>query len=273
MFYASEIREYYEHSPLRIAGFWNLSRKHIRIAICNGRFLKLNKFRNRLSIRELRYFLLKYAPVHVYMSVLDWLFPERVGRKRKANRALPMGGQYIFDVDSHNVWTAHNHHNRGLVCPECLYNAKILTAQVCEAMEQNYSDLMVVFSGRKGFHIHVLDFSLRDWTYYNERSPIKSQEVARFKYTKLLAGLVPVNRPHFLVSTDPMRLISLPCSLNGESGLVCIPIGDRRVLERLTIDEIIKLANPYSYSLLGHSALDLYNARPEPWKSMLSAWC
>jgi hypothetical protein len=97
--------------------------------------------------------------------------------------------------------------------------------------------------------------------------------VARFKYTKLLADLVPLNRPHFLLSTDPMRIISLPYSSNVESGLVCTPIGDRRVLERLTIDEIIRLANPYSYHLLGQSALDLYNAHPEPWKSMLSAWC
>jgi len=144
---------------------------------------------------------------------------------------------------------------------------------VCEAIEQNYSDLMMVFSGRKGFHIRILDFNLRDWTYYNERNPIKSHEVGRFKYTKLLADLVPVNRPHFLLSTDPMRIISLPNSLNGESGLVCTPIGDRRVLERLTIDEIIRLANPYSYDLLGQSALDLYKAHPEPWRSTLTTWC
>jgi DNA primase catalytic subunit len=31
-----------------------------------------------------------------------------------------------------------------------------------------------VFSGRRGFHIHVLDFSYKDWTYYNERNPIKA---------------------------------------------------------------------------------------------------
>jgi len=235
--------------------------------------LKLNRFRNRLSTSELRYFCTRYAPAHVYHSVLDWLFPERVGKKHKAGRALPIGGEYIFDVDSHNVWTSHDHHSRGSVCSGCLHNAKLFAVHVCEAVEQNYSDLMVVFSGRKGFHIHVLDFNLRDWTYYNEKNPIKSQEVARFRYTKLLAELLPVNRPHFLLSTDPMRLISLPYSLNGESGLVCTLIGDRRVLERLTIDEIIKLANPYSYSLLGQSALDLYNARPEPWKSMLTAWC
>ena len=108
-------------------------------------------------------------------------------------------------------------------------------------------------------NIHVLDFGLRNWTYYNERNPIKSQEVARFKYTKLL-DLLPVHQPHFLPSTDPMRIISLPYSTNGESGLVCLPVGDRKTLERLSIDERVKLASPYSHDLFSQSALDLYNA-------------
>jgi len=38
-----------------------------------------------------------------------------------------------------------------------------------------YSKIAVVFSGRRSFHIHVLDFNIRDWTSYNERKPIKSQ--------------------------------------------------------------------------------------------------
>ncbi|MDH5686337.1 MAG: hypothetical protein OEZ48_00505 [Candidatus Bathyarchaeota archaeon] len=273
MLYASDVRAYYRRSPLEVPPFWNLSRKHVRIVLYNGRFLKMNRFRNRLSVRDLRYLCVKYAPVHVYFSVLDWLFPERVGRKYKANHALPLGGQYIFDVDSHNVWASHNHHNRGAVCPGCLHNAKFFTIHVCEAIEQNHSNLMIVFSARKGFHIHVLDFNLRDWTYYNERNPIKSQEVARFRYTRLLAGFLPVNRPHFLLSTDPMRIISVPYSLNAETGLVCVPVGNRKTLERLTIEEIIKMASPYSHNLLDQSALDLYNAHPEPWKSTLRAWC
>ncbi len=41
----------------------------------------------------------EYAPVHVYFSVLDWLFPERVGRKSKSNKAEPASDEYVFDVD------------------------------------------------------------------------------------------------------------------------------------------------------------------------------
>ena len=187
MMHISEIRLYYENAPLESFA-WNLSKKHFRIVVPNGKFVKLNKFRNRVSVEELRDFCLKYAPVHVYFSVLDWLFPERVGKKYKANRAVPLGGEYVFDVDNHNVWIPHKNHVKG-ICRECLFNAKQLTIHVCEAIEENYSKILVVFSGRRGFHIHVLDFNLRDWTYYNGRNPIKSHEVARFKYTKLLASI------------------------------------------------------------------------------------
>jgi len=80
----------------------------------------------------------------------------------------------------------------------------------------------------------VLDFDLRDWTYYNDRNPIRSHEVARFKYTKLLATQrYGFNRSHFTVAADLIRIVSLPYSLNADSGLICVPVGNRRSLENL----------------------------------------
>jgi len=102
--------------------------------------LKLNKIRNRLNVRELRDLCVRYAPIHVYFSVLDWLFPERVGKKYKANYAVPLGGEYVFDVDSNNVWVPHSHVKNG-ICRECLMNSKNLTIHICEAIEENYSEI------------------------------------------------------------------------------------------------------------------------------------
>jgi DNA primase catalytic subunit len=169
-----EIRRFYENTTLKIPSCWNLSRKHVRIVLWNGRFIKLNGFRNPLECREVRYYCVKYAPVHVYFSVMDWIFPERVGKKYKANYAHPIGGEYVIDVDSHNVWAPHNHDERHPVCMECLSISKDLTLHICDVIEENYKDIQIVFSGRRGFHIHVLDFNLRDWTYYNYRNPIES---------------------------------------------------------------------------------------------------
>jgi len=123
-----------------------------------------------LNVRELRNLCVRYAPIHVYFSVLDWLFPERVGKKYKANYAVPLGGEYVFDVDSNNVWVPHSHIKNG-ICHECLMNSKELTIHICEAIEENYSKIHIVFSaGRRGFHIHVLDFNLRDSIIIDKRA-------------------------------------------------------------------------------------------------------
>jgi hypothetical protein len=238
-----EIRQFYENASLSIPSCWNLSKKLVRIVLWNGRFIKLNRFRNPLESREVQYYCVKYAPIHVYFSVMDYLFPNRVGKKYKANYAVPIGGEYVVDVDSHNVWAPHNHDISRPVCMECLYISKKLTLHICEEIEENYTNIQIVFSGRRGFHIHVLDFNVRDWTYYNDRDPIKSHEVARFKFTRHLAlNRYGFNRPHFIVSTDPMRLIAVPNSLNGVSGLRCLPIGDQRALERLSIENLVERA-------------------------------
>jgi len=145
---------------------------------------------------------------------------------------------------------------------------------ICEAIEENYSKIQIVFSGRRGFHAHVLDFSLRDWTYYNERDPIKSHEVARFKYSRILASRCEgFNRAHFILASDPMRIVSVPYSLNAATGLVCIPIGDRQTLERLTVDDLIKNASLFSRSLETKTALDLLQTHPEPLEPTQTSRC
>lgn len=69
------VRAYYKNASLNIPSCWNLSRKHFRIMVYGRRFVKLNKFENRINAIELKKYCLKYAPLHVYFSVLDWLFP------------------------------------------------------------------------------------------------------------------------------------------------------------------------------------------------------
>jgi hypothetical protein len=49
------ISRFYCNSKLEVPKMWNLSRKHFRIQTLNGRFIKLNKFRNRLNERVQAY--------------------------------------------------------------------------------------------------------------------------------------------------------------------------------------------------------------------------
>ena len=65
------------------------------IETLNHKFVKLNTFENRVNPHELRHHCVKYAPIHVYFSVLNWLFPERVGKKYKCRYAVPMGARAV----------------------------------------------------------------------------------------------------------------------------------------------------------------------------------
>jgi hypothetical protein len=70
-----ELKAHYLDSSLRVPSFWSLSRKHFGVGLGDGRFVKLNKLRNRLSLKDLRFYCRKLAPMHVYFSraLLNWL--------------------------------------------------------------------------------------------------------------------------------------------------------------------------------------------------------
>jgi len=85
MLLPQRIRRFYENTPLQIPKVWGLSRKHFRVETPEHRFVKLNELENRLNERELSSYCWKLTPLHVYFSVLNWLFPERIGKKYKAS--------------------------------------------------------------------------------------------------------------------------------------------------------------------------------------------
>ena len=264
-FYLSGFQEEFIHHA------WpRLWSKQFKIRTFEGAFIKLNTFRDRFNFKALRRFRVYYAPLNLYMSVLNWLMPERVGSKRKANRAYPVGGEYVVDVDLHLLWRPHQYYKgRNGVCGGCLSISKDTTLALLDKIAENYSDLHVVLSGKKGFHIHVLDFNVRDWTHYNERDPIKSHEVARFVYTRhIKSACGEFDDRHFTLSCDPMRVVTFPGSLNGETGLVCKYLGGPQSFERTRISDIIwrSRATTYIYNLGFERLTD--HAHPELARAM-----
>jgi DNA primase catalytic subunit len=173
-------RFYLQWEPSEVHKDWpQLWNKHYRIRAQGDTFIKLNKHRSRLGFESLRRLCTEYAPRNVYMSALNWLMPERVGNKISSVGAYPIGGEYVFDIDSYLNYKKHNHRTtEDRVCEGCLENSKQLTEKFIDEIKTNYSDVRAVFSGKAGFHIHVLDFHLRDWVRYDERNPLKSHETA-----------------------------------------------------------------------------------------------
>jgi hypothetical protein len=89
----SEVRWFYRTHPIQVPESWDLSRGHLRLETLNHKFVKLNNLENRINPKELMRHCVRYAPRHAYASALKWVFPERVGKKRKANRAVPVSAR------------------------------------------------------------------------------------------------------------------------------------------------------------------------------------
>ncbi len=248
MLSTGQIQAYYLNSTFHLPGYWNLGRRHVRVMLQNGRFVKLNHFKDHLSERDLKYYCWKLKPWHVYFSVLNWLLPEQVGKKYKARYCVPLNGEYVVDIDSYLKFFKHKHkvEDHWYVCKECLDMAKRLTLQVCEVIQKYYSKIAVVFSGCAGFHIHVMDFNYYDWVHYHWNDPIWAHHAARFKFTKVLHKQTHVfDRAHFTLSVDPMRIVTVPNTLNGKTGLICRFIGTPKDLELLTIPDLLELCKTF----------------------------
>jgi hypothetical protein len=43
---SNQSKAYYARFSLQVPAFWRLSRKHFRVVLADGRFVKLNKFEN-----------------------------------------------------------------------------------------------------------------------------------------------------------------------------------------------------------------------------------
>ena len=256
MLKGSQITRYYQNmAESRAHRDWpRLWSKQYKVETLDHRFITLNRARPRLGFSSLMRLCSLHAPIHVYMSVLNWLMPERVASKKKSGAAYPVGGEYVIDVDHYLNFRYHSHYTEEeSVCLGCLANAKQLTLETLDAVQRYYDDLHVVFSGYKGYHIHCLDFSVTDWTHYDERNPLKSHEVARRRFTEAVKETCPkvFDHSHYVLSCDVTRVISFPESLNGETGLVCSYLGRTRDFERLTVKAILDKARARKHIVQG----------------------
>jgi hypothetical protein len=124
--------------------------------------------------------------------------------------------------------------------------SKRLTLHLCEVIQKYYAKLAIIFGSCQGFHVHVMDFNYYDWVQYHWNDPTWAHHASRFKFTKLLQKQTHVfDRAHFTVSVDPMRVVTVPNTINGKTGLICRFIGTPKDLELLTISELLKISKAF----------------------------
>ena len=242
-----QIKRYYtQFHHTEIHRNWKcLWRKAYILETIDHRFINLNKMK-RVHFHSLRRFCLEYTPVHLYMSVLNFLFPERPKEKLRLAKSYPVSGEYVANLDTNLCSASHHHYTEPEgICIGCLALSKKNTERLLPKIEENYNDVHVVFNGRTGFHIHIIDFQIRHWTHYDIADPQKSYESSHMKYTKHLQKHQPQTNDHpkYIRIEDTQRVTPFPDSLNGETVLVCSYLGQPDDFRNLTIKQILTKAN------------------------------
>lgn len=164
------------------------------------------------NVEKLRAFLIENAPTHVYYSVAKYEYPEL--KPMETKKKYWLGSDLIFDIDFPKLKI------------QTLQEAKKQSLKLIKVLQRDFGleKLLYVFSGNRGYHVHVHDMSIQKCDnaarreiadYFCELLPWKEKE--------LNDKCVGIDIP---VTCDVSRLIRLPGSLHGGSGKVCeiIPI-------------------------------------------------
>jgi len=193
---------------------------HFRFQLFSGeRF-----YRVRQTIkykRELQALILDKKPKNVYFTPVKWLAPLDVRKTTDYMLSSPL----FFDVDSK------------LSSLDGVKKSVQTAIELIEYIRRKYDrhPSWTVFSGRRGFHIYYWD-----WDDIPKRYQKASERIKHFRKTRqriakdLLNSRIMID---YSVTTDPWRVLRVPGTLHGETGLIAIRIDDLRLFN-------VNIANP-----------------------------
>ncbi|MEW6069682.1 MAG: hypothetical protein AB1485_03615 [Candidatus Thermoplasmatota archaeon] len=206
----AELREFYRRNPPNVKAITDLKRRHFRMVLPNGQFLKIPDIIR--EERTLQNWLIRLGPLDVYYSTACWLDPSSIKRrpKERGARFLDSGillyHDIMFDID---------------FSPLCLRNlrrAKNEALRLYEYMkEKGYKNKYIAFSGSKGFH---LSFSDPDWKTVEDPYEREMETIKRRK-----ALVAEVQKEGFRIdgttTQDTRRIVRLPGTINSKTGIAC----------------------------------------------------
>lgn len=161
--------------------------------------------------------LARRRPHHVYFTTSTWLDPLRLG-PRDFSRAGRPGYQVahnvfldqglFFDIDVEGDLATAAHH---LVVLRDLLRS-----------QWGFRHFRAVFSGSKGFHLYVDDFTIRDFVDEVPAAPGAREDLhpvvkARFTDAALEAGIAV----DAAVTLDPRRILRVPGTVHGRTLTLC----------------------------------------------------
>jgi DNA primase catalytic subunit len=173
------------------------------------------------DVRTLRRWLVRLAPFHVYYTTSTWLDPQRLGPKdrTKKGRSKKKGGYSL----AHNVFLNQELYF-DIDMPGKLEAGKkeVLALKDFLHKEYGFKDFRIIYSGGKGFHLHVYDF---DWKKFTDLRP-EDPRIREGMMTEIKADIVNKVAEAGLifdadVTMDTRRIIRLPGTVHGKSLNLC----------------------------------------------------
>lgn len=169
------------------------------------------KIKNTIRKKEeIQKILTKWGPKNVYYTPTEWLDPINLRKMTdKAVSDVLLSCPLYFDVDANSPLESISMANK-----------------LVDSISKEYSkdpDL-IVFSGRRGFHIYYWDWGDIDFNLLGPKERIETFIENRKKIVKkLLSKNIEVD---YTVTADPWRILRLPGTLHGETNLASISIAD-----------------------------------------------
>ncbi len=164
------------------------------------------------TVQKLRAFLVEMAPEHIYFSGAKYSYPDCNDMVLKKKGFL--GADLLFDIDLDKLKVP------------TLKEAKRQSLKLIRILHRNFGleDLLWVFSGSRGYHVHCHDECIQQL-----RNP-ERHEIADY-FQEFLPGRkhkdgTPLENPKHVqidapVTCDLARLMRLPGTIHGGSGQVC----------------------------------------------------
>ncbi len=205
------------------------------------------------TLEELKKFVVEKTPRHIYYSSAYYERPGEEDMERKGW----FGADLIFDIDGDHLDTEACRESK-MVSLACLEDAKEEANKLIDALERELGlrPHRVVFSGNRGFHVHVAEEEAQTLGAKERRELVKYLKATGFDpsrfevrlgkrrivlYEEEVGGNMlrvrqGVEDPRALrieidevVTQDVHRLIRLPGSLNGKTGIVTLLLTHSRL--------------------------------------------
>ena len=223
-----DFHQHYQNHEVDISWLSKPSQHEFRWRCSDGKWRKSN--RRVSSIGTFRKAIFQDNPADLYFSTSSWLNPIDLPRLSDETRPHPilLNHLIVFDVDFSPLSL------------ENLEQARLTTLKLHKWIEENYDYelISISFSGSKGFHLF---YDNLDRTLFSIENPKERENAVKEERTKLLQQvLLEGFKVDPRITADTRRIIRLPGSIHGKTGLLCHRINIEKLEKNIEswIDEV-----------------------------------